>query len=168
MEVRRTRPLEVRPTACPQPTVPPRTTVLLRNTVGPQAAAQPHAASGWTLIELVVVVSLMSVLAAVAMISYGPAVTRAREAVLKEDLFRMRDAIDQYYADRNEYPAALENLVSEGYLRAIPEDPFTRSTATWRVVQAEFDPADPLAQGVFDVHSGAAGTGLDGTPYAEW
>ena len=133
-----------------------------------RARPRARSAAGWTLIELVVVVSLMSVLAAVAMISYGPAVTRAREAVLKEDLFRMRDAIDQYYADRNEYPAALENLVSEGYLRGIPEDPFTRSTATWQVVQAEFDPADPLAQGVFDVHSGAAGAGLDGTPYAEW
>ena len=98
----------------------------------------------------------------------GTAVTRTREAVLKEDLFRMRDAIDQYYADRTEYPPALENLVSEGYLRAIPEDPFTRSAATWQVVLAEYDPADPLAQGVFDVHSGASGAGLDGTPYAEW
>ena len=114
------------------------------------------------------VVSLMSTLVAIAMVGYGTAVTRTREAVLKEDLFRMRDAIDQYYADRTEYPPALENLVSEGYLRAIPEDPFTRSTSTWQVVLAEYDPADPLAQGVFDVHSGASGAGLDGTPYAEW
>ena len=134
----------------------------------PRLATRPASASGWTLIELVVVVSLMSTLVAVAMIGYGTAVTRAREAVLKEDLFRMRDAIDQYYADRSEYPPALENLASEGYLRAIPEDPFTRSTATWQVVLAEYDPADPLAQGVFDVHSGASGNGLDGTPYAEW
>ena len=135
---------------------------------GPRTAPGSGSAAGWTLIELVVVVSLMSTLVAIAMVGYGTAVTRTREAVLKEDLFRMRDAIDQYYADRTEYPPALENLVSEGYLRAIPEDPFTRSTATWQVVLAEYDPADPLAQGVFDVRSGASGAGLDGTPYAEW
>ena len=133
-----------------------------------RAARGPGSAAGWTLIELVVVVSLMSTLVAIAMVGYGTAVTRAREAALKENLFRMRDAIDQYYADRTEYPPALENLVSEGYLRAIPDDPFTRSTATWQVVLAEYDPADPLAQGVFDVRSGASGAGLDGTPYAEW
>ena len=127
-----------------------------------------RSAAGWTLIELLVVVSLVATLAAVAMIGYGTAVTRAREAVLKEDLFRMRDAIDQYHADRNEYPPALESLVAAGYLRAIPEDPFTQSTATWQAVLAEYDPADPLAQGVFDVRSGASGTGFDGSPYAEW
>lgn len=147
-----------RPPTPARPPTPPR-----RRTVTGAGSA-----TGWTLIELVVVVSLMSTLVAIAMVGYGTAVTRAREAVLKEDLFRMRDAIDQYYADRTEYPPALENLVSEGYLRAIPEDPFTRSTATWQVVLAEYDPADPLAQGVFDVHSGASGAGLDGTPYAEW
>ena len=131
-------------------------------------AVRPRAAAGWTLIELVVVIALMSTLVAIAMIGYGTAVTRAREAVLKENLFRMRDAIDQYYADWNEYPPGLESLVGEGYLRAIPEDPFTQSTATWQVVLAEYDPANPLSQGVFDVRSGASGTGLDGSPYAEW
>ena len=80
----------------------------------------------------------------------------------------MRDAIDQYHADRNEYPPALESLVAQGYLRAIPEDPLTQSTVTWQVVLAEYDPANPLSQGVFDVRSGASGTGLDGSPYAEW
>ena len=148
--------------ATPRPAARPPTPARRGRVAGAGSAA------GWTLIELVVVVSLMSTLVAIAMVGYGTAVTRTREAVLKEDLFRMRDAIDQYYADRTEYPPALENLVSEGYLRAIPEDPFTRSTSTWQVVLAEFDPADPLAQGVFDVHSGASGAGLDGTPYAEW
>ena len=131
-------------------------------------AVRPRAAAGWTLIELVVVIALMSTLVAIAMIGYGTAVTRAREAVLKEDLFRMRDAIDQYHADRNEYPPGLESLVAQGYLRAIPEDPLTQSTATWQVVLAEYDPANPLSQGVFDIRSGASGTGLDGSPYAEW
>ena len=148
--------------------VEPRPGAHPRAPIRPRPETRPACTAGWTLIELVVVVSLMSTLVAVAMIGYGTAVTRAREAVLKENLFRMRDAIDQYYADRNEYPPALENLVSEGYLRAIPEDPFTRSTATWQIVLAEYDPADPLAQGVFDVHSGASGAGIDGTPYAEW
>ena len=72
------------------------------------------------------------------------------------------------YEDVRRFIHVLENLVSEGYLRAIPEDPFTRSTATWQVVLAEYDPADPLARGVFDVRSGASGAGLDGTPFAEW
>ena len=93
------------------------------------------------------VIALVSTLVAIAMVGYGTAVTRAREAVLKEDLFRMRDAIDQYHADRTVYPPALESLVAEGYLRAIPEDPFTQSTATWQVVLAEYDPADPLVPG---------------------
>ncbi len=163
MEAWRTRRVEPRLAARPPTPAGPPTA-----TAGRRPATGAGSAAGWTLIELVVVVSLMSTLVAVAMVSYGTAVTRAREAVLKEDLFRMRDAIDQYYADRTEYPPALENLVSEGYLRAIPEDPFTRSTATWQVVLAEYDPAEPLAQGVFDVHSGASGAGLDGTPYAEW
>ena len=87
---------------------------------------------------------------------------------MKEDLFRMRDAIDQHYADKQEYPATLDTLVSEGYLRTVPEDPLTRTPDTWLPVLAELDPADPLAQGIFDVKSGAEGTALDGTLYADW
>ena len=125
-------------------------------------------ADGWTLIELTVVVALISVLAGLAMAGYRTAVTRAREAVLKEDLFRMRDAIDQFYADRGAYPSTLSDLATYGYVRAIPVDPFTNSAATWQVVPAPLDPADPLATGVYDVRSGADGTALDGTPYAAW
>ena len=126
-------------------------------------------AGGWTLIELIVVIALISVLAGLAMAGYRTAVTRAREAVLKEDLFRMRDAIDQYYADRNEYPAALEDLVTRGYVRAIPVDPFTNSAATWQVVPAPVEAGDLTAlPGIFDVRSGSDGTALDGSRYAEW
>ena len=125
-------------------------------------------ADGWTLIELTVVVALISVLAGLAMAGYRTAVTRAREAVLKEDLFRMRDAIDQFYADRGAYPSTLADLATYGYVRAIPVDPFTNSAATWQVVPAPLDPADPLATGDYDVRSGADGTALDGTPYAAW
>ena len=117
---------------------------------------------------MLIVISLVVIMAAIALTSYGTAVLRSREAVLKEDLFRMRDAIDQYYADRDGYPAELQSLVSEGYLRGIPEDPFTRSTTTWQLVMAEYDPVNPLAQGIFDVRSGAVDLGIDGTAYVDW
>jgi general secretion pathway protein G len=123
---------------------------------------------GWTLIELTIVISLITVLAGIALVSYRTAITRSEEAVLKEDLFRMRDAIDQYYADKQTYPPDLDALVSEGYLRTIPEDPFTRSRDTWQTVMAEFDPANPSAQGIYDVKSGSEALSLEGTPYSQW
>ncbi len=123
---------------------------------------------GWTLVEMLIVISLVVIMAGIAVISYGTAVRRSREAVLKEDLFRLRDAIDQHHADRNEYPGSLDMLVDEGYLRSIPIDPFTDSNTTWQPILAEFDPTNPLGQGIFDVRSGAPGQALDGTNYAEW
>ncbi|MGQ0735483.1 MAG: type IV pilin protein [Acidobacteriota bacterium] len=124
---------------------------------------------GFTLIELLIVITLITVLASVGMARYTNSVTRAREAVLKEDLFRIRDAIDQYYADRNKYPQALADLVTEGYLREVPKDPMTDSADTWVVVAAEPDPSNPAAEpGVYDVKSGSEGTALDGSRYAEW
>jgi general secretion pathway protein G len=81
----------------------------------------------------------------------------------------MRDAIDQYYADKNAYPPALDALVTEKYLRAVPEDPFTDSPATWQTVLSELDPANPSAQpGIYDVKSGSDRVALDGTPYSDW
>jgi general secretion pathway protein G len=89
--------------------------------------------------------------------------------VLREDLFRMRDAIDQYYADKTKYPASLETLVAEGYLRQVPKDPITNSSETWQTIPSEPDPGDPTAEaGIFDVKSGAPGNSIDGTPYNEW
>ncbi len=89
--------------------------------------------------------------------------------MLKEDLFRMRDAIDQYYADKNKYPPSLEALVTEKYLRAIPVDPFTNSADTWQTTMSEPDPANPLGEpGIFDVKSGSERTALDGTHYSDW
>jgi general secretion pathway protein G len=124
---------------------------------------------GFTLIELMVVMSLLVVLSTLGLVGYRQSVIRSREAVLKEDLFRMRDAIDQYYADKNKYPPALEDLVSDGYLRAIPKDPFTDSATTWQAVPAEPDPNNPVADpGVYDVKSGSQATALDGSRYAEW
>ncbi|MEQ1759906.1 MAG: type II secretion system protein [Vicinamibacterales bacterium] len=135
-------------------------------TVG-QIVRRPMA--GFTLIELMVVMSLIVVLASIGLTVYGNSVTRAKEAVLKEDLFRMRDAIDQYYADKNRYPASLEDLVSEKYLRAIPVDPFTNSADTWQTELAEPEPGNAAASpGIYNVKSGAEQSGLDGTSYAEW
>jgi len=124
---------------------------------------------GFTMIELLVVVSLVIILAGVGMASYRNGVIRAQEAVLKENLFRLRDVIDQYHADKQKHPQALEDLVTEGYLRAIPKDPFTGSAETWQIVEAEPDPANPSAElGIYDVKSGSDKTALDGSKYSEW
>ena len=125
--------------------------------------------SGFTLIELMVVAAILIVLASLGLVQYRNSVVRARESVLKEDLFRMRDAIDQYYADKGKYPATLDALVSDGYVRKLPEDPFTHSSTSWQAVPAEPDPNNPAAEaGVFDVKSGSDEVALDGTRYSEW
>lgn len=125
--------------------------------------------SGFTLIELLIVVTLIVVLAGIGLSTYALSVKRAKEAVLREDLFRFRDAIDQYNADKGSYPPDLASLVSDGYMRQIPKDPITDSADTWQTVISEPDPASPNAvPGVFDIKSGAEGTAIDGTPYAEW
>lgn len=124
---------------------------------------------GFTLIELMIVMSLIVILAGIGLAVHANSQTRAREAVLKENLFRMRDAIDQYYADKNAYPATLEALVTEKYLRAIPVDPLTVSAATWQTVLSELDAANPSAQpGIYDVKSGSERQAIDGTQYSDW
>ena len=134
---------------------------------------------GFTLIELIVVVAIIGILAAVAVSNVKNAQNKAREAALRDDLFEMRKAIDNYYADKQKYPDSLQTLVSEKYLRAIPKDPITMR-ADWIEVQNTTDPNDPMATdttgdpsqsmtpGVIDVHSNATGNGLDGTPYKDW
>ncbi len=124
---------------------------------------------GFTLLELMVVMALIVVLAGIGMASYRNAVTLAQEAVLKENLFRMRDAIDQYYADKQRYPATLQDLVTDGYMRAIPEDPMTRSADTWQTEMAEPDPNSLTGDtGVYNVRSGSDRVSQSGTPYGEW
>ncbi len=128
-----------------------------------------RSAGGFTLIELMVVLALISALAAMAMVQYRNAQRYTREAVLAEDLYRMRDAIDQYYADKGKYPENLDALVTDGYLRQVPKDPLTEKTDTWQTVPSDPDPNDPTAAiGIVDVKSGAPGTSLDGRPYAEF
>jgi general secretion pathway protein G len=125
--------------------------------------------AGFTLIELLVVIALISILAAMAVVQYRNSVLSTQEATLKTNLFRMRDAIDQYYADKGRYPASLDTLVSEGYMRRIPEDPITKSADTWQTTPAEPDPGSTSADpGIYDVKSGAPGTALDGSAYSDW
>jgi general secretion pathway protein G len=127
-----------------------------------------RAAAGFTLIELITVVALVAILAAIALPNYRVAIIQSREAVLKENLYRMRDLIDQYYLDKGVYPPSLETLVEEGYLRKLPEDPFTR-TADWAPVFSEPDPDRPgEPPGVYDVKSASELVSLAGTPYNEW
>ena len=126
-------------------------------------------AHGFTLIEVLVVMTLIVVLASMGMTQYRNSVTRAEEAVLKENLFRMNDAIDQYYADKNKWPSDLAELSSAGYIREIPIDPMTKAKDTWTTTQAEPDPNNPASQvGIYSVKSGSDRTALDGTRYADW
>jgi general secretion pathway protein G len=124
---------------------------------------------GFTLIELMIVMVIITILAGMGLAVYGNSVQSAKEATLREDLFRMREAIDQYHADKNKYPATLEALVEDKYIRQVPVDPFTKSTETWQTTMADPEPGNPSAEpGIYNVKSGAEGTGLDGTPYSDW
>lgn len=126
---------------------------------------------GFTLVEVLIVVTMIGILVAIAVPQYKYSVIRAREAVLRENLFQMRDAINKYYYDKKKYPASLEEMVSARYLREVPFDPILKKRE-WKIVMAEpmegeeFDPE--LAQGMVDVKSLAETVSLDGTPYADW
>jgi general secretion pathway protein G len=120
--------------------------------------------AGFTLIELLVALAIIALLLSIAVPRYFGSLTRSEEAALRENLSLMRDAIDKHYADTGRYPGALAELASKKYLRAVPRDPLTQSADTW----IQVPPADARLGGVFDVHSGALGTGSDGRPYAEW
>ncbi len=123
---------------------------------------------GFTLLELITVIMIVGILAAVALPNYKAAILAAREATLTQDLFQFRDVIDQFYADKGRYPASLEEVKEQGYLRKIPADPMT-GQADWEVVYAEPDPDDPTAQpGIYDVKSASTATSQRGTPYNEW
>ena len=125
---------------------------------------------GFTLIELLIVITLIMILAGIAMVQYTNSVQSAKEAVLKTDLFRMRDAIDQYYADKGKYPASLDALVSERYMREVPTDPITGRRDTWLFTQSEPDPSNTAGGGIgiYDVKSGAPGVALNGSRYDGW
>lgn len=118
----------------------------------------------FTLIELLVVFAIIATLLLLAVPRYFSSVDKSKEAVLKENLYQMRDAIGKYYGDKGKYPDSVEALATEKYLRKVPLDPITESTTTWVVVP----PENPQEGGVFDVRSGAPGKSLDGTEYSQW
>lgn len=120
--------------------------------------------NGFTLIELLVVMAIIATLLSIVAPRYFNSIEKAKEAVLKQDLTIMRDAIDKFYSDMGSYPITLEELVERRYLRSIPIDPMTESNTTWMVVP----PVNDEEEGVYDVHSGYPGQALDGTYYEEW
>jgi general secretion pathway protein G len=125
--------------------------------------------AGFTLIELMIVMAIVGVLAVVAVPSFVGAIRQAREAVLKEDLHVLRAAIDSYTMDKQKAPQSLDDLIQDGYLKEIPQDPMTRSKDTWVTDTSDslhsLDQTDP---GIDDIHSGSQETGTDGQPYSSW
>lgn len=124
---------------------------------------------GFTLIELMVVMAIISVLLAIALPIYSKSITRAKESVLRNNLFTLRSVIDEYTLDKQKAPQTLQDLVSEGYLRQVPQDPITGSDTTWRV-EMEDTPigGSNSPPGIWNVHSGSDKTALDGSAYADW
>ncbi len=120
--------------------------------------------SGFTLFELIVVLTIIGTLLSIAVPRYFSSLERSRETILRQDLSVMRDALDKFDADKGHFPETLEGLVTEKYIRAIPVDPYTKKADTWVVVPSD----DPDAPGVKDVHSGAEGNAPDSSPYASW
>ena len=120
--------------------------------------------AGFTLIELLVALAIIALLLSLVVPRYFGSLTRADEAVLKENLYLMRDAIDKHFADTGRYPASLDELAAKKYIRAVPTDPFTQTQTTWVVVP----PADPQLGAVYDVRSGAKSSARDGRPYEQW
>ena len=124
---------------------------------------------GFTLIELMIVMAIIAILISIAIPVYNRAITRARESVLKNNLFTMRTVIDEYTYDKGKAPQNIQDLVSEGYLRQIPVDPMTGSSDSWKVIMEDaLTAVNQTEPGIFDVRSGSDKTSLEGTPYAEW
>ena len=124
-------------------------------------------ASGFTILELVIVMTIIVILAAIGVVNYQKVQAHAKETVLKQDLQAMRKAIDQYTADKEELPQSLDDLVSMGYIREVPVDPITSDT-DWKIDIAEDTISRQGGQGMVDVHSAAPGEGLDGIPYSDY
>ena len=117
---------------------------------------------GFTLIELMIVVSIIGILATMAVPSYQSSLIKARETVLRQDLFTLRELLDHHRADQGKYPPSLDGLVVAGYLRALPKDPFTHSSSSWQEI------TEPAEGGIFDLYSGSDLVGTNGSAYNTW
>ncbi|MBK5255514.1 MAG: type II secretion system protein [Vicinamibacteria bacterium] len=127
----------------------------------------PRGRAGFTLLELIVVLSILAILLSIALPNYRGSVLQAREAVLRENLYRMRDLIDQYQSDKGRYPESLQSLVTDGYVRSIPVDPM--SPEPWTEIPPETDSSNQdILTGVFDVKSSSTQVGTNGVAYSEW
>ena len=128
-----------------------------------------RARGGFTLVEMIIVMTIVSILVSMAVPMYQKSILRTRESVLRNNLFTMRMVLDEYTYDKQKAPQALEDLVSEGYLREVPYDPITGSNTTWRIEMEEAGQSvDQNQPGIYDVRSGSEQTSLEGTPYSEW
>ncbi len=125
---------------------------------------------GFTLIELMIVVSIIGILAAIAAPNYQWGIIKAKEAVLREDLYTMRSTIDQFYADQGKYPDSLQEMVDNKnkYLRDVPKDPFTKVSDSWVIMAPPTTEGQDIKGAVYDVHSGSTLIGSNGVPYNEW
>jgi general secretion pathway protein G len=130
--------------------------------------AKRNGGRGFTLLELVITISVMMILVAVAVPAYQSIILRAKETVLRDTLFKMRDAIDKYTYDIGRAPRNLKDLVDRKYLRVVPVDPITNSDSTWREVQEDAPLTVGASPGIRDVFSGAEGVSADGTRYSDW
>ncbi len=126
----------------------------------------PGARPGFTLIEVLIVITIIGILITLAQPGYNRAVLAAKEATLKENLFILRDRLDQFYADNGKYPAALTELADKRYIRKVPVDPITGSAESWSVVNATDEQGQQA--GIMDIHSGSDRTAIDGTRYSDW
>ena len=136
---------------------------------GDVAESQRPRRCGFTLIELMIVMAIIAVLMSIAVPIYTRSITRAKESVLRNNLFTMRTVIDEYTYDKQKAPQNLQDLVSEGYLRQVPIDPMTGTADSWKVIME--DGQNSVSQtepGIYDVRSGSDKTSLEGTPYSDW